>query len=255
MNFQVSADARPQVRTLLLFTLLSVVLWFIPFADYLTYPFRLFATFIHEGGHALAALLTGNSVHSLSVATDGSGLTYTTTGGFFSQLLVSSAGYVGAVAFGAALLVALRRVSARAALLGSAGLILALTLLFGLLAPVGSMATNTWAGIPFTLISGLIIAGGLLFVALRTSPRGATFFAGFLAVQCVINALLDLKTIFFLSTPFAGYTHSDAMNLAQLTGLPRIVWAAIWVVVSLLILSVALRAYAVSVESRAADVS
>jgi len=48
--------------------LLSIALWFIPFAGILTYPFRIFVTFIHEGGHALVAVLTGNTVSSLSVA-------------------------------------------------------------------------------------------------------------------------------------------------------------------------------------------
>ena len=37
---------------------LSIILSFIPFANLLVYPFKLFVTFIHEGGHALAALAT-----------------------------------------------------------------------------------------------------------------------------------------------------------------------------------------------------
>src|SRR5260221_682817 len=68
MKFRVSDDARPQATTLLLAAALSTALWFIPFAEILGYPFRIFVTFIHEGGHAIAALLTGNSVQSLSVA-------------------------------------------------------------------------------------------------------------------------------------------------------------------------------------------
>ncbi len=252
MNFQVSADARPQVRTLLAVTLLSVALWFIPFAEYLTYPFRLFVTFIHEGGHALAALLTLNSVISLSVAPDTSGLTHTTTGGFFSQLLTSSAGYVGATAYGALLLVLIRKaMAARYVLLGSAGLVLALTLIFGLAVPAFNL--SFWSDVPFTLVSGLVIAGGLIAVALWTSPRVASFFASFLAVQCVLNALSGLKTVFFMSTPFAVNAHSDAVNMANLTGVPSIVWAALWVVVSLVILSAALRVYAVKVESSAGN--
>src|SRR5688500_10187092 len=67
---------------------------FCPFAEILTYPFRLFVTFIHEGGHAIAALLTGNSVESLSIATNASGETYTSRGGVFSQVFVASAGYL-----------------------------------------------------------------------------------------------------------------------------------------------------------------
>src|SRR5437588_9163664 len=118
MRFRLSHDARPQAMTLLIAATISVVLWFIPFAEFITYPFRIFVTFIHEGGHAIAALLTGNSVQSLSVAMNGSGETYTTQGGVISQMIVSSAGYVGAMSFGALLLTSIRRsIAARVVLL------------------------------------------------------------------------------------------------------------------------------------------
>src|SRR5258705_13736123 len=137
MRFRVSDDARPQATTLLLAAALSIALWFIPFAEVLGYPFRIFVTFIHEGGHAIAALLTGNSVQSLSVAMNASGETYTTQGGVFSQMLVSSAGYIGAMTFGALLLVLIRRaVAARIVLLGSAAIVLALTAIFGVIKPL-----------------------------------------------------------------------------------------------------------------------
>ena len=58
MKLRISQDARPQAATLLLAATISIILWFIPFAEILTYPFRLFVTFIHEGGHAIAAMLT-----------------------------------------------------------------------------------------------------------------------------------------------------------------------------------------------------
>src|SRR5215213_222113 len=104
MKIKISRDARPQVRTLLVAAAITIALWFIPYAEILTYPFRIFVTFIHEGGHAIAALLTGNSVESLSVAMNASGETYTTKGGLISQILVSSAGYLGAMAYGVLLL-------------------------------------------------------------------------------------------------------------------------------------------------------
>src|SRR5881397_812287 len=103
MKLSISRNARPQAMTLLAAAAISIVLWFIPFAEVLTYPFRIFVTFIHEGGHAIAALLTGNSVQSLSVAMNASGETYTTQGGVWSQMLVSSAGYLGAMTYGAIL--------------------------------------------------------------------------------------------------------------------------------------------------------
>src|SRR5436190_16250126 len=123
MKYRLAHDAKPQATTLLIAAAISVAIWFIPFAEILSYPFRIFVTFIHEGGHAIAALLTGNSVQSLSVSMNASGETYTTQGGTFSQIAVSSAGYLGSMAFGALLLVLIRKsVAARIVLLGSAAL-------------------------------------------------------------------------------------------------------------------------------------
>src|SRR2546423_13877301 len=111
MRYQLAHDARPQARKLLFAALLTIALWFIPYAGVVTYPFRLFVTFIHEGGHAVAALLTGNAVQSLTVAPNASGLTqtYMTNGSLVAQTIISSAGYVGAMLFGALLLFLVRR--------------------------------------------------------------------------------------------------------------------------------------------------
>lgn len=255
MKINISRDARPQVRTLLVAAAITFLLWFIPFADVLTYPFRIFVTFIHEGGHAIAALLTGNSVASLSVASDGSGLTYSTGSGFLSRIFISSAGYLGVTAFGALLLLLIRRtIAARAVLIGSAALIGGLTLIFGLFTPLLSGSWGHVWGIPFTLVAGLLISIGLVAVARYASPRVATFFVSFLAVQCVLNALLDLKTLFFLSSPFAiGEVHSDAANMASYTGVPAMFWTLAWAGIAVVILSLALRAYAVSREQAAAQ--
>jgi hypothetical protein len=246
MKINISADARPQVRTLLIAAAITIALWYIPYIGWLTYPFRLFVTFIHEGGHALAALLTGNSVASLIIATDASGETYTSTGNIFSQMFVSSAGYLGATAFGALLLIMIRRaIASRIVLVGSAALILGLTLIFGLFKPLISGTWGSWWGVPFTLLSGLAISAGLVAVAKYAKPKVASFFVSFLAVQCVLNALLDLKTIFMLSFPGSG-TPTDAGNMQTATGVPAMFWAVIWIGLSFLILSTAMRFYAVS---------
>lgn len=234
MKIKIAHDARPQLKTLLLATLLTIALWFIPFADFLTYPFRIFVTFIHEGGHAFAALLTGNHVQSLSVALDASGATYTTRGGLVSDLFVSSAGYLGAMAYGALLLWLIRRtVAARVVLLASAGLVLTLTIGYGLFSA-------------FTVVSGLLIAAGLIATAKYGSPKMANFLVSFLAVQSVLNALLDLKTVLYLSTPFARGAQTDAANMAGITGVPAIFWSAFWIGLAFVILSLALRAYTAS---------
>jgi membrane-associated protease RseP (regulator of RpoE activity) len=253
MKYGVSQDARPQAMTLLLAAVISIALWFIPFADILSYPFRIFVTFIHEGGHALAALLTGNSVQSLSVAMNASGETYTTQGGMFSQILVSSAGYLGAMSFGALLLVLIRKaVAARIVLAASAILILILTLGFGLIVPMVAGSWSSLSGIPFTFFAGLVLAAALLAVARFASPRVAVFVLSLLAVQCVLNALLDLKTVFFLSSPLGPAVHTDAANMAAATGIPAVIWTIIWIAIAFGILMLALRLY-VAARDRAFD--
>ena len=245
MKLSISRNARPQAMTLLVAAAISIVLWFIPFAEVLTYPFRIFVTFIHEGGHAIAAVLTGNSVESLSIAMNASGETYTTKGGLLSQVFVASAGYVGSMAYGALLLILIRKaLAARVVLLGSAGLIFALTLIYGLFKPIVSW--GPLSGIPFTLLAGTFLALGLVAVAKFASPRVASFFVSFLAVQCVLNALFDLKTVFFLSSPFAPSVPTDAVNMAHATGIPAFIWSLSWIVLALGILWMAMRMYVAS---------
>jgi hypothetical protein len=243
MKLRLQQDARPQAMTLLVAAALSVLLWFIPYAEILTYPFHIFVTFIHEGGHALAALVTGHSVESLSVATDGSGLTVSSgQGGMFSRMFIASAGYLGAMTFGALLLVLIRRATAaRIVLLSSAGLIFGLTMIFGLIKPFYSM-TGLW-GVPFTLLAGSVISVALVLIARFASARVATFFVSFLAVQCVLNALFDLKTVLFLSSPFGPSVPTDAANMAQATGIPALLWASLWIILAFGILWFAMRLY------------
>jgi hypothetical protein len=243
MRLRLSQDARPQAITLLAATAISLVLWFIPFAGILYYPFRLFVTFIHEGGHALAVVLTGNSVEYLWVATNAEGQVGSLTdGGLLSRMFISSAGYLGAMAFGALLLALIRKaVAARIVLLASGIYIFALTTIFGFIKPLFSF--NGLSGLPFTLVAGIAISLGLVLIARFATARVATFFVSFLAVQCVLNALFDLKALFFMSSPFAPAVHTDAVNMANATGLPAILWAGIWIVLALGILWFVMRLY------------
>jgi hypothetical protein len=118
---------------------------------------------------------------------------------------------------------------------------LALTFIYGLFKPIASGVALS--GVPFTILAGTLLSAGLILIARYAKPRLATFFVSFLAVQCVLNALLDLKTVFFLSAPFAPSVPTDAVNMANATGIPALVWAVIWITTSLGILALAMRFY------------
>ncbi len=258
MKYRLADDAKPQVKLLLLATLITVVVWFIPYADYLVYPVRLFVTFIHEGSHVLASLLTGGSVQSLTVASDGSGVVQSLTSSSLSVLITSSAGYIGAIAYGSLLLFLIRRAySARIILVATAGFIGLMTVLFGLFAPIWNVfsAGINYTGLLFTVVTGVFLTAALLAISKYASDWWANFTLAFLAVQCLLNAVSDLSTLFLINSPLVGgsHIHSDAANMAQVTGIPSIVWVMIWIGVSILLISVGLRVYAVSNQTKQHD--
>lgn len=257
MKYRLAEDAHPQVKLLLLATLITVVFWFTPYAEYLVYPVRLFVTFIHEGSHVMASLITGGSVQSLTVSPDGSGVVQSLTGSWLSVLITSSAGYLGAVAYGMLLLVLIRRAySARIVLVASAAFVGLMTVLFGLLAPVWHLfSVDVSVGsVFFTLVSGTILTLGLLAIAKYASAWWANFTLAFLSVQCILNAVSDLKTLFFINSPFAAsHIQSDAGNMAAATGMPAIFWVMLWIGISVLLISIGLRVYAVANQSKQND--
>ena len=77
-------------------------------------------------------------------------------------MFISSAGYLGSMAFGALLLILIRKaVAARIVLLGCGIFIFALTMIYGLIKPIFWM--NAWSGIPFTLLGRNGHLGGIGF--------------------------------------------------------------------------------------------
>ena len=149
-----------------------------------------------------------------------------------------------AMTFGALLLVLIRKaVAARIVLAGSAVVILLLTTVFGLIKPMMAGSWGSLSGIPFTFFAGIVLAVSLFAVARFASARVATFVLSLLAVQCVLNALLDLKTVFFLSSSFAPAVPTDATNMALATGIPALFWTILWIVIAFGILMLSLRLY------------
>ncbi len=257
MRHRIAEDAKPQLILLLIATAITLVLWFLPFAEYLVYPIRLFVTFIHESSHALVAVLTGGSVQSLTISMDGSGVVYSAPSGMIGTLLTSSAGYLGTTAFGVLMLVMIRRSFSPNKILTALGIfVAAMTLLFTVISPVFNFLSlnASVASIVFTVIAGGILAAGLVGLGIYSKPNVASFAVAFLAVQCLLNAALDLINVFFINAPLVGTDmHTDAANMAMATGIPGIMWVVIWMGISFVMISLGLRLYAVKQNKAAAD--
>lgn len=256
INYTLAEDARPQVKLLLIATVVSVALWvvgwYLPLVGYIVYPIQLFATFIHESCHALAALVTGNSVMSLTVSPDTSGMVWSQSSGL-SSLFISSAGYVGTTLFGTLLLVWMRfGFKSRLALYVCSGLIAVMTVVFGFFAPFWNFLANvTFGSVVFTVLSGTVLTAGLLAIARYATDKWVNFSLAFLAVQCLLNAFFSLKTLFVITT--ATDASSDAANMATATGVPALAWVILWIAISLVMMAIGIRLYSSRGSKAAAD--
>ena len=218
------------LSTLLIACVVTAALWFVPYAAFLTYPIRLLVTFLHEGGHALATLMTGGLVRGMAIFPDGSGVTYTQGG---AEGAIIPAGYLGATLYGAGLIALLRgRAHGRALLLVTGLFIGILTLAF--IRPWANLFGFGW-GVGLT---ALLVAAGL-----RLGRRPADWAAAFLGIQCALNALFDLRTLLQLSwgLPVGHPVQTDAAQMARLIPLPAVVWAVLWIGVSVAMLWLVLR--------------
>ena len=208
------ASERTNSAPLLWATVVTLGLWFLPYSNFLLYPLRIFVTFIHESGHALAGVLTGVGVGSLHVHPEGSGVTWVGQSVVWDWVTISG-GYVGAAVFGALLLQASRAGNSatrgKIALYGASAYILVVTLLWA-----HNPFINPNSATPdfFTPVAGVLLSVLLFGLARIAPPRWAVFAASFLAVQCGLNALGDLRTLFYLTT--TGFGDNDAVFMARI---------------------------------------
>lgn len=259
MRYKLAEDAKPQVWLLLIATLVTVALWFIPYGAYVLYPLRLFVTFIHESSHALIAVLTGGSVQSLTIAADGSGLTYSAPSGFIGGLLTSSAGYIGTTVFGVLMLFLIRKNFSPNKILTALGIFVgAMLLIFTVISPVFNIFSLqvAYSSLLFTAFAGTILAAALVALGIFGRPGIAKFAVAFLAVQCLLNAITDEVTLFLINSPFVGSDiQNDASNMAVATHLPGVFWVFIWMGLSIAMISLGLRLYAVNKQRMSAKES
>jgi hypothetical protein len=228
----VAVDARRAGnRLLLLAILVTLLLWNLPYGSYPLYPFKIFATWLHEGSHGLLMLLTGAGFDHMEIFRDTSGLAYPKSGiATIPQAIVSSSGYMGTAFFGALFLVLGRTErGSRGVLIGIGATMLLSAALFVRVSTFGVVAT---------------CVGGAAFVAAGfANAQVAAFLLNFVAAQSCINAVLDIRVLFSATMYVNGrpQAQSDAHTVAELLGGPPWMYAVIWLIWSFALFYGALR--------------
>jgi hypothetical protein len=185
-----------------------VVVWLLWWSPVI-YPLKLFVVLLHETSHALMALATGGRVDRLVITADQGGICYCPGGNAFLTL---SAGYLGSLLWGALILILARahRPSPRSTTTAIGVAVLALTALF---------VRNA-----FGVLFGALFGAAL--VALRGAGRTVhVLVLTALGLTSCLYALLDIKSD-VLDRP---HLPSDAHMLAQMTGVPTLVWGVLWI--------------------------
>lgn len=198
---------------------MSLVLSLTPGASLLLYPFKLFTTWVHECGHALAAVLVGGQVAALTIAPDTSGVTHSLLpAGRLSRGLVASAGYLGAAVVGCLLMAATRVERAAHRVLLAIATLMLLSLVF-------------WVRNLFGFVVVLAWAVALVALARRGVGPAPRFALGLLAIQVALNSVYDIRVLFLVD---GG--PSDAATMAELFLLPAWTWAGAWIVTAVAML-------------------
>lgn len=191
-----------------------------PWGPLLLYPFTLFSTWVHECGHAVMVVLTGGSVTAITIDPDTSGLTRSLMpAGRAARGLVASSGYLGASIVGC-LLMAATRVERRArGILWTIGAFMLLTLVMWMRNLFGALVVLAWAVT-------------LLALARKGSGRAPRFLLSVLAIQVALNAVFNIRALFFVHDG-----PSDAETMARLFLAPAWFWAGTWMLLSVAMLA------------------
>ena len=181
------------------------LLWWSP----VIYPLKLFVVLLHEASHATMAVATGGQVLRIEISPDQGGVCYCPGGNAFLTL---SAGYLGSLGWGAAILAA-----ARARRPGPR----AVTTVIGLAVLV---LTALYVRNGFGILFGALFGAAL--IAIRSAGRTVHVLTltGLGLTSC-LYALLDIQSD-ILDRP---YLESDARMLAELTGVPTLAWGILWI--------------------------
>lgn len=213
--------------------LLVLGLWATPVG----HPMRLFATFVHELGHLCLAGATGADIHWIEVRPAGGGFV-SQTGGW--RFLVSPAGYMGTLLYGAFLFCCTSGRNLEKAGVGATALLLLVhastaSSSFGVVALLAFLA--------LLFIATLFLETIVQTVALRTT-----------AISLCMHGIVDLWRVLFsfsgkravsvwepdVRMPEPGDFYTDATLMAATYGGSEGMWATIWLAISVAVLATAL---------------
>jgi len=213
-----------QLAILIFLAVVIALLW----NTFVVYPLRVLVVVFHEFSHGAAALLTGGEIVEIQINHREGGHCITRGG---SPFIIVSAGYIGSLLCGAAILYATSRTRSAHVLSGILGAILLLATLIWVRPFIGF-------GFGFGFAFATVAAIALILTSIYFPHGPNDIVLKVIGLTSCLYAPLDIKSDVF----DAGHAASDATILAHQTGVPAVVWGTLWLIISLIIGFYALRA-------------
>mmetsp|Transcript_18463 Transcript_18463/g.26051 ORF Transcript_18463/g.26051 Transcript_18463/m.26051 type:complete len:318 (+) Transcript_18463:118-1071(+) len=215
-------------QTLIRACVALIILMNISTGRYVLYPFAIFATWIHEMCHGLAACLVGGKIDKLYIYKDGSGLAYTySDGSDWKRAFIASAGYQGTALVGGMLLLCRRlKYGPTVGIIGiGAGMLLSCALV-----------VRNQFGLIFVSLFGF----SLCILGWKFRAGWVEQLFAIISATCALNAVDDIHDLF---APGMGYVGgeprwSDAHTVAEKAGMTYKFWATCWLIFALFMTTV-----------------
>ena len=210
-------DQRQRVTLLLGIALASILLWQTMVGSLLLYPFTILATWFHEMGHGIAAMLAGRRFDRLLIFADGSGVALSLRPGDGyrgTDALVAASGPLGPAVAGALLIVSSRSATATRNALAVLGIALILSTLIWVRSLTG------WLVLP-------ALGVAMVLLAVRGSRAWQGFAIQLIGVQACISVWQQFDYLFSPGGAVGGQLQrSDTGAIADVLLLPYWFWGA-----------------------------
>lgn len=228
-NFKTPKKVNAPRIILIILSLFTIAVWFIPNGIYFLYPFVIFGTWVHELSHGLASLIMGARFIKLELFTNGSGVAYfdyhSLYLGRIGAALIAAAGPMGPAIAGATAIRCSKSAKASKSFLR----IFSIVMLISLVLWVRPIVSITYAII-------LLIAVITFFISRSKRVNVLTAYIQLIGLQCLVSMLLSINYLFTNSAVLAGNPQrSDTQVIADNLFLPHWFWAVLIILAAVII--------------------
>jgi hypothetical protein len=226
LTSQIKPAGNKSAWALFIATMLTLILYFVPFLQPVAYPFILLSTLVHEMTHGVAAVMVGGHFDSFQMWGDGSGVALI-NGSFnaFSKAFIAGAGLIGPALVASLCFYFINSQERARFILGSFAIILALSLLL--------VVRNL-----FGLFFVALLCGCCLFFSIGKGSKYAQIVLAFIATQLGLSVFSRSDYLFTdKAHTSAGLMPSDVAQIADALILPYWFWGALCGLFSLLVLA------------------